>query len=214
MRFVVPPSVSEIRPGLLGDCTKLVNVVLNEGLEIIEGMAFRGCTSLESIIFPSSVQALGEEAFEGCSKLVNVELNEGLEGIGIGAFDNCTSLARMHIPSTVNLIGRDAFKGCSSLVEVQFRHEIEELVLGTSLQVWWNHGLSDRALRTYCFLTKASIPERLAMLQPMKWRLAIDDMLGHIRSIEIEDDTWFIRDQHRLEKHFHSIDFKLPSTKT
>lgn len=43
----------------------------------------------------------------------------------------------------------------------------------------------------------------------MKWRLAIDDMLGHIRSIETKEFAWLYGGHDKLDNYFCSIDFKL-----
>ncbi|EJK73461.1 hypothetical protein THAOC_04913, partial [Thalassiosira oceanica] len=47
----------------------LVDVQLNEGLRILDSFAFEGCTSLRSVIIPSTVTHLGWCAFYGCSNL-------------------------------------------------------------------------------------------------------------------------------------------------
>ena len=36
--------------------------------------AFGGCSSLQSITIPSSVESIGRRAFNGCSNLVKIEL--------------------------------------------------------------------------------------------------------------------------------------------
>jgi hypothetical protein len=61
------------------NCTKMVSVELNNGLEFIQQQGFRNCASLESIIIPSTVKEIGTRGFEFCSRLANVQLNEGLE---------------------------------------------------------------------------------------------------------------------------------------
>jgi len=72
----------------------------------------------------------------------------------------------------------------------------------TSLREWWNNGVSEHVLNTYSFLTEKDIAFRLDELEPVKWRLTIDDMLGRIALIPI--DSYFER-----EKYFRSIDAQL-----
>jgi hypothetical protein len=87
-------------------CTKLAAwraVTLNNGLQRIRDNAFHGCTSLESIMLPSSLtwaprglecdfwyckalESIGVYAFNTCRNLKNVVLNEGLLTIRRSAF--------------------------------------------------------------------------------------------------------------------------------
>ncbi len=80
----VHPCLKVIGEEAFHECSQLVNVELDEGLEQIHEVAFAECTSLVSIIIPSTVKEIGAGAFNGCSQLVNVELNEGLESIDKG----------------------------------------------------------------------------------------------------------------------------------
>lgn len=66
-------------------------------------------------------------------------------------------------------------------------------VAESSLQTWWNHGVSEHALQASCFLLENRIAERVASLQSPKWRLAIDDLLGCIPSIDIIKMNSYIR---------------------
>lgn len=49
--------------------------------------AFRGCTSLTSIIVADSVASVGIEAFEGCTSLTSVTIGSGVTDLH--AFDGC-----------------------------------------------------------------------------------------------------------------------------
>jgi hypothetical protein len=60
-------------------CSKLMNVELCEGLEIIDSEAFEDCSSLERIIIPSTVNFIAGDAFEGCERLVAIEFCEEIE---------------------------------------------------------------------------------------------------------------------------------------
>ncbi|MCQ2197525.1 MAG: leucine-rich repeat domain-containing protein, partial [Bacteroidaceae bacterium] len=77
---------------------------------------FYNCSSLSSVVIPSSVTSIGSDAFRGCSSLSSVTIKEGVTSIGDYAFYNCSSLSSVVIPSSVTSIGSSAFQYCSSLV--------------------------------------------------------------------------------------------------
>ncbi len=82
---------------------------------------------------------------------------------------------------------------------ITFCDEIEEFVSGESMQGWWNNGIHEKCLSTYCHLVRFEIPERMGFLLPRMWQSIIHGMLGGIPSISSED----------LYSYFHSIDSKL-----
>ena len=92
----------------------------------------------------------------------------------------------------------NVFHHCENLVIVEFSERIEDFVNSTSLQSWWNRGVSKFALETYCLLSQYRITERFGKLQPSKWRLAIDDLLEVIPNMHVN-----------LRTHFFSIESKL-----
>ena len=87
----------------------------------IGNRAFEDCSSLESIVIPSSVTSIGYGAFFGCSSLESIVIPSSVTSIGDSAFDGCRSLASIVIPSSVTSIGYSAFDGCSSLVSIKVK---------------------------------------------------------------------------------------------
>jgi hypothetical protein len=183
----IPLSVKVIGSFAFSDCTQLRNVELNENLEfinphafshcsslqriniplsvkVIGGGAFRGCESLKKICIPSSIKEIRSRTFSGCKQLTDAELQEGLKEIWGLAFEGCTSLQRINIPSSVREIAEDAFEGCRSLVNIQFCREVEDFVSDASLREWWNNGFHELSLRTYSFLIKDDVPNRLGQI--------------------------------------------------
>ena len=79
--MLFPPSVRAIKEGAFCWCSVLTTAILNDGLEVIRGGAFKGCV-LVSIDIPPSVRLIEEGAFRDCLGLTTAILNDGLEVIG------------------------------------------------------------------------------------------------------------------------------------
>ena len=88
-------------------------------MERIEDGSFPRCTSLETVIFPSTVKTIGTYLFDGCAKLLHIELIEGFEWFEAGSFRGCTSLEKVIFPSTVKTIGKCLFDGCAKLLHIE-----------------------------------------------------------------------------------------------
>ncbi len=174
----IPPLVRVIKGGAFFDCPGLTAAILNDGLEEIGEYAFSGC-ALVRIDIPPSVRVIKGEAFEGCRGLATAILNNGLEVIGVWAFKGC-ALECINIPHTVREIDEMAFKDCSNLLTVRFCDEIKEFVSGESIWHWWNNGVHEKCLSTYCLLVRFNIPERLGLVRAMQWQDSIHGMLMRI----------------------------------
>ena len=90
----------------------------------VNGGAFSGLTSLESVVIPGSVKAVCPNAFEGCTNLKTVELNSGVGAVFGSAFENCTSLNSLTLSDTLVFIGERAFAGTGSLLLVDFPESV------------------------------------------------------------------------------------------
>lgn len=71
--------------------------------------------TIVSVVFPETLETLGNSTLYGASNLTECILNEGLNVIHDNVFLNCISLLNITIPSTVTSIGSNTFKGCSGL---------------------------------------------------------------------------------------------------
>jgi hypothetical protein len=197
--IVIPDNVRAIKGGAFYQCHRLTRVTLGDGLEEIGREVFLSCTSLGEIVIPNNVRVINREAFYSCSGLTSVTLGDGLEEIGPGAFENCTSIEHILIPPAVRAIDDTAFKGCTNLSNVEFCPRIEEFVSCEAMRDWWNQGVHEQCLSTYCFLVRCSIPERLGVVQVRSWRSNIYDMLRRIPTIGAKG----------MKSFFASIDSRL-----
>ena len=102
---------------------EIVNVVLPNSVEVIEGWAFGLCENLESITIQNGVTDIGFNAFYECKKLKNVNLPESLTEIGEFAFGRCESLESLEIPQNVSSIINNPFCGCTCKITVSPKNE-------------------------------------------------------------------------------------------
>ena len=132
----------------------LKEIVISEGIKILDYSAFAFNHNLEKVSLPSTLEIMGENCFEGCIALSEVTLAEGitelperaflccesieeitlpstLEKIGEEAFGNCFSLKNIVIPENVEFIGEGAFFGCEGLETVEIKAGITEIAADT-----------------------------------------------------------------------------------
>ncbi|EJK44794.1 hypothetical protein THAOC_36638 [Thalassiosira oceanica] len=123
----IAPHVENFPIAAFRGCDKLIELQLNEGLQIIENVAFMSCTALRSVIIPSTVTDVGKYAFAECSSLIELQLNEGLRFIWGSSFNGCTTLQSVTLPSSVTMLGEMAFCGCFNLVDIQLNEGLKLL---------------------------------------------------------------------------------------
>jgi uncharacterized repeat protein (TIGR02543 family) len=99
-------------------CTNLASVTIPNGVTRISNSAFWGCTALTSLVIPNSVTSVDANAFQGCAALTNLTIGSGLKSIQYAVFSGCTALTSVTIPDTVTSIGNYAFYGCTGLASV------------------------------------------------------------------------------------------------
>ena len=77
--------------------TEVKDLVIPEGVSVINDVAFYGCEGLTSVTFSEGVTTIGADAFSSCPNLTTVTIPKSLPYIGDRAFKNCTALNAVHI---------------------------------------------------------------------------------------------------------------------
>ena len=123
----------------------VTDLVIPNGVSIINNEVFSQCPSLERIVLPDSLTEIGDNAFSSCTSLVNVKIPDGVKNIGRGAFTGCSSLSNIIIPNSVESIGAEAFWQC---------HSLERIVLPNNLI-----DIADDTFRNCASLVNVKIPD-------------------------------------------------------
>ncbi|WP_363319933.1 Ig-like domain-containing protein [Duncaniella sp.] len=93
----------------------MVSLELSNLLTTIADNTFSGCSKLQSVSIPRSVESICESAFMSCPALSSLTLPAYLTSIGNSAFQGCTSLGDVVFPDRLSSLGDRAFEGCSNL---------------------------------------------------------------------------------------------------
>lgn len=116
--------VISIEKRAFAECTSLKSFNGGERLSEVGREAFINCHSLVSFPFSHGlIKSLGSRAFKGCSSLATVIFGQNLRSIGNSVFENCTSLSKVFFSIEVESLGNKVFSGCSSLSQLWLCNE-------------------------------------------------------------------------------------------
>lgn len=103
---------------LIGFDKRFRNIVIPDGITVIEDMSFSNCVFIESVTIPNTVTTIGCEAFSGCTNLESITIPDSVTIIGDYAFEGCVNLKSIIIPDSVTSMGRGVFSGCTNLENI------------------------------------------------------------------------------------------------
>ncbi len=128
--IVIPDGVEIIMDNAFAHCKKIKTVKFADSVNYIGTEAFRGCFSLEEIVFnkTSKLRFIGKDAFYSTvlNKCTRDFLPDSLEIIGKSAFGN-TNLIAVALGSNVKTVGDQAFCACPDLTHFWFNNNVEEI---------------------------------------------------------------------------------------
>ncbi|MBQ3110474.1 MAG: leucine-rich repeat domain-containing protein [Clostridia bacterium] len=100
----IPATLTQWDKTTFGNCMKLENVTISDGLTIIPEFAFYNCAALKQIILPESIISIGDYAFSYCTGLETMVIPYGVVSIGEYVFEECESLKEFSIPSSIKVL--------------------------------------------------------------------------------------------------------------
>ena len=95
-------------------------------MQKIGASCFHGCSSLERVELPESLQRIEEKAFQGCSALSYVNLPAFCD-LSWRVFQECLALTEIVLPEGLNKIPSAAFAQCRCLSKIQIPPEVTEI---------------------------------------------------------------------------------------
>ncbi|MBQ5884109.1 MAG: leucine-rich repeat protein [Clostridia bacterium] len=111
--------------GYKGDIT---NLVIPEGVSIVEAYAFLGCEQIKTVTFGPDVEEIGLYAFQNCVNLETMTCDTAVSIIRAGAFKGCSSLKAADFSEcTISTIGYESFSGCTSLQSVALHETLSDI---------------------------------------------------------------------------------------
>ena len=114
--IVLPDKLKKIENDAFCGCPLLGSLNIPEGVEVIEGNAFRATKLDGTLTLPSTLKKIGEWAFQNTPFTGNLTLPEGLVIIEHNAFGFCRGFyGELHLPNSLKSIGSEAFLACSGL---------------------------------------------------------------------------------------------------
>ena len=124
---IIPDWITAIGDDAFRGCTNLVSINFPSSLRTIGNSAFRDCTALERIKIHGNVTIMSY-AFMYCSNLREVDLGNGVSfGYGYAhIFAYCTGLESISLPESVTRLVSQ-FEGCTNLREIILHDNITEL---------------------------------------------------------------------------------------
>ncbi len=114
--------VGEIPAEDLSNALTSLSSLENLDLSGLEGElpaeVFSGMDNLVTVVLPE-VEEIGANMFSGCSSLQSIDIPATVNTIGDGAFKDCESLETIRLTS-IETVGEGAFEGCDNLTTITF----------------------------------------------------------------------------------------------
>lgn len=105
----------------------LEELIISEGIEIIDTQVFFFYTALKNIKIASSVTTIGNSAFGYCTSLTSINIPSGTKYIKNDAFSRCSNLKSISLSNSLISIGNLAFSYCEKLEEITLPESLEEI---------------------------------------------------------------------------------------
>lgn len=108
-------------------CYNIKDVLLGEGIKIIDTRAFEHCENIKSLYIPKNVTKIGTAAFEKCKNLLSINIDNASVEINDKAFAQCELLSEIKLGNKILKIGKYAFYKCNKIETFSILNPIENI---------------------------------------------------------------------------------------
>ena len=114
IRFIFPDNITRISYNAFSGTNLMGSLIIPNGVEYIDNMAFHNLSSLNgTLTLSSSLTHIGYIAFNGCNFLGTLDIPETVISIGDGAFGSCAKFTgNLKLPESLEYLGAGAFGRC------------------------------------------------------------------------------------------------------
>ena len=164
------------------------DIVIEEGVTSICGIAFASCPKLSSVSLPTTLLRIGDNAFRNCARLTAVELPPNLASIGDSAFVG-TGLTEITIPASVNYIGECAVGYSQNNWEWNEETQRPDIHVMTKTEGFVIYGYSGTAAETYANENGFAFVSPSSVLEPEITATASADAVTAGTNVSISVET-------------------------
>lgn len=125
--IVIPDGITVIEKMVFAGHSELKSVQLPDGLRTVRESAFLFCSGLSDLVLPDTLTDIGLGAFDGCTSLEKIVIPDSVTQIEAAVFADCTALRKVMLPQNLAAIGKAAFSGCTSLQEIEIPASVRSI---------------------------------------------------------------------------------------
>ncbi len=119
--------VAHLRDHLFQDCRSMESILIPEGIVAVGAYAFQKCERLREVLLPEGLTYLGKGAFYECTGLQRVELGNRLSQLQAKTFEGCQQLESCRIPDSCLDIGATVFRHCRQLRTITIPWQVSKI---------------------------------------------------------------------------------------
>ena len=119
--------VTSIGTSAFTGCSNVQQINIPDSVEHIDPYAFSFCKGLHTVKLPASLTLISEDLFAECANLKNIDIPGSVTEIGANAFLRCTAFSLTELPDGIKSIGAAAFANCGNIESLALPGTLESI---------------------------------------------------------------------------------------
>lgn len=119
--------VTSIGTSAFTGCSNVQQINIPDSVEHIDPYAFSFCKGLHTVKLPASLTLISEDLFAECANLKNIDIPGSVTEIGANAFLRCTAFSLTELPDGIKSIGAAAFANCGRIESLTLPETLESI---------------------------------------------------------------------------------------